>query len=100
MRGAVDRIAADPHAGGLAAAPAGQLPDRLIGQRSAARDDADAALFVNIAGRDPDAAAALGTVAFAGRHDAGAVRADQPGPLSLHRAPDPHHVVHRNAFRD
>ena len=59
MRGAVDRIAADADAGGLADAAAGELPDRFVGQRAAARDDADVALFVNVAGRDADAAAAV-----------------------------------------
>jgi hypothetical protein len=33
VRGAVDRVAADADAGALAHAAAGQLPDRLVGQR-------------------------------------------------------------------
>jgi hypothetical protein len=59
VRRAVDRIAADADAGGLADAAAGQLPDGLVSQRAAARNDADVAFFVNVAGRDADAAAAV-----------------------------------------
>ena len=70
VRRAVDRVAADADAGGLADAAAGQLPDRLVGQRAAARDDADVALLVNVAGRDADAAAAVRILARAGRDDA------------------------------
>ena len=77
VRGAVDRIAADADAGGLADAAAGELPDRLVGERAAARDDADVALLVNVAGRDADAAAAGGILPVAGRDDAGAVGADE-----------------------
>ena len=59
VRGAVDRVAADADAGGLADAAAGELPDGLVGQGAAAGDDADVALLVNVAGRDADAAAAV-----------------------------------------
>ena len=41
--GAVDGVAADPHAGRLAEAALGELVDHLVGQRAAARHDADAA---------------------------------------------------------
>ena len=78
MRGAVDRIAADADAGGLADAARGQLPHGFVGQRAAARDDADVALLVNVTGRDADAAAAVGILAFAGRDDARTIRADEP----------------------
>ena len=60
VRGAIDRIAADADAGALAVAAGGELPDRLVGQRAAAGDDADVAALVNVAGRDADAAAAVG----------------------------------------
>ncbi len=59
VRGAVDRVAADADAGGLADAAAGELPDGFVGQRAAARHHADMALLVNVAGRNADAAAAL-----------------------------------------
>ncbi len=78
MRRAVDRIAADADAGGLADAARSELPDRLVGQRAAARDDADVSFFVNVAGRDADAAAAVRILALAGRDDAGTVRPDEP----------------------
>ena len=101
MRRAVDRIAADADAGGLADAARGQLPDRLISQRAAARNHADVALFVDVTGRDADAAAAVGILAFAGSHDAGAIRPDEPRPsVALHRAFHADHVAHGNAFRD
>ena len=38
---------------------AGQLPDRFVSQRAAAGDDADVSFFVDVAGRDADAAAAV-----------------------------------------
>jgi hypothetical protein len=44
----------------------------LVGQRAGARDDADLAALVDVAGHDAD-------LAFVGRDDAGAVRADQRG---------------------
>ena len=62
----------------LADAARGELPDRFVGQRAAARDDADVALLVNVAGRDADAAAAVRILAFAGRDDAGTIRPDEP----------------------
>ena len=66
MGGAVDRIAADAHTGGLPDAAAGQLPDRLVGERAAARNDADVALLVNVAGSNADAAAAGGILSLPG----------------------------------
>ena len=63
----------------LADAAAGQLPDRLVGQRAAAGNDADVALFVNVSRRDADAAAAMGILALAGRDHARAIGADEPG---------------------
>jgi hypothetical protein len=55
---ALDRIAADADAGRLAHAGAGHLPDRLVGQRAAARDDADLARLVDVGRHDADLAAA------------------------------------------
>ena len=51
------------------------LPDGFVGQRAAAAHDADLARLVDVAGHDAD-------LAFAGRDDAGAVRADR-APASL-----------------
>ena len=62
----------------LADAAAGELPDRFVSQRAAARDDADVAFLVNVTGRDADAAAAVRILARAGRDDAGTIRADEP----------------------
>ena len=46
-----------------------QLADRFISKRARARHDADPSFFMNMPGHDAD-------LAFAGRDDAGAVRAD------------------------
>ena len=100
MRGAVDGIAANADAGGLADAAAGELPDCFVSQSAAAGDDADVAFFVNVTGSNADAAAAVGIFAFAGSDDSGTVRPDQPGLLALHGALDFHHVVDGNAFGD
>jgi len=68
-RRADEGIAADADAGGLAMRAA-SIDGRLRSQRAAAADDADISLLVNAAGHDAD-------LAFAGRNDAGAVRADE-----------------------
>ncbi len=70
--GAVDRVAADADAGGLAEAGGRGLRHRFVGQRARARDDADLAALVDMAGHDAD-------LAFARGDDAGAVRADRGG---------------------
>ncbi len=54
--GALDRIAADTDAGGLAEAFGGGLKHRFIGERAGARDDADLAGLVNVARHDADLA--------------------------------------------
>ncbi len=100
MRGAVHRVAADADTGGLTDAAAGELPDGFISQSTAARDDAEVALFVNLTGGDADATAAVGIFAGAGSDDAGAVRPDEPGLFAQHGAFDLHHVVDGNAFGD
>src|SRR5439155_1587938 len=53
-RGAVDGIAADPDTRRLADPPRRQLTDDLVGQRAAARDDADVTGLVDVAGHDAD----------------------------------------------
>src|SRR5229473_4616946 len=92
-RGADDGIAADADAGGLADAELRQLMDGFVGQRAAAADDADVSRLVNAAGHDAD-------LAFAGRNDAGAVRADEARFLEVHNGGDAHHVDGGNAFGD
>ena len=52
------RIAADADAGGLSQAEARELCDRFVGQRAAARHDADAAGFADVARHDADLALA------------------------------------------
>ena len=98
--GAVDRIAADADAGGLADAAAGELPDGFVGEGAAAGNDADLALLVNVTWRDANATAAVRILARAGRDDAGAIGADQPGRPAFHRPLDLHHVVDRDALGD
>ncbi len=68
--GTDDRVAANADAGGLPDAEARELVDGFIGERAAAADEADIALLVDRAGHDAD-------LAFAGRNDAGAIRADE-----------------------
>src|SRR5690606_13896969 len=70
VRGADDRVATDPDAGGEADVP--QLVHELVGERAGLGDQADRA-GVGDVGRD-DAG-----VRLPGRGDAGAVRADDPG---------------------
>ena len=100
MRCSIDRVAADADARGLPCPAAGELPDCFVGERAAARDDADVALLVNVAGRDADAATAVRILAFAGRHDAGTIRADEARLTAFHRALHLDHVVDRNALGD
>ena len=100
VRRAVDRIAADADAGALAVAAGGQLPDGFIGQRAGAGDHADVALLVNVAGRDADAAAAVGVLPVARSDDARAVWPDEAGLGAAHGLLHFHHVVDRDAFGD
>src|ERR1019366_7925183 len=92
---AVHRIAAGTDAGGLAQAQLHQLPDRFIGQRARARNDADASLLVDVAGHDAD-------LDFVRCDDTGTVRSDQNALLVLlaHAVLDFDHVTHRYAFGD
>src|SRR6202000_638326 len=66
---AVDRVAADADAGGLAQAFVGGLEHGFIGQRARTRHDADLARLVDMTGHDAD-------LRLAGGDDAGAVRPD------------------------
>src|SRR6202048_3941968 len=91
--GALDRIPADTDRGGLPESFCSSLIYCLVGQRSRARDDSDAPLFEDIAGHDSD-------LALTGRHNAGAIRADQPRLGIIERATDLDHVGHRNPFGD
>src|SRR5579862_4993551 len=97
---AVDGVAADADAGALAVAAARERPHGLVSQGAGARDDADAAALVDVAGGDADAAAAVRFLALAGRHEAGAIRADEPGLAALHGRFYFHHVLDRDAFGD
>src|ERR1035438_1455304 len=98
VRGAVDRVTADTDTSGLADAAAGELPNGFVGQGAAARNHADMALLVNVPGSDADTAAAVRILAGAGRHNTGAIGADQPGRPAFHRALDLDHIVDRDAF--
>jgi hypothetical protein len=96
---AVDRIAADADRRRLAEADFGQLADRFVGQRARTRDDADAALAVDVAGHDAD-------LDFVRRDQARAVGSEQQGLLAalgflgLHLVARLEHVAHRDAFGD
>jgi hypothetical protein len=96
---AVDRVAADADRAGLAQADLGELRHGFIGERAGARDDADAALAVDVAGHDAD-------LDLVGRDQAGAVGAQQQrllaalGFLGLHLVAHFQHVAHRDAFGD
>src|SRR6478735_6735176 len=50
----VGRVAADADRARLAEADVGELRDRLVGERAGAADDADPALFVDVARHDAD----------------------------------------------
>src|SRR5690348_6958428 len=98
--GAINGIAADADAGGLADAAAGELPNGLVGQSAATRDDADVALFMDVARGDADAAAPEGIFARTGGDDAGAIGSDEARGLAVHGAFDLHHVVDGDPLGD
>ena len=91
--GAVNRVAADADAGGLAEADGGGLVHGFVGQRAGAGDDADHARLVDVAGHDAH-------FAFAGGDDAGAVRADEADARAADGGFDFEHILHRDAFGD
>ena len=65
-----------------------------------AGDDANVASFVNVAGRDADAATAMGIRPVAGSDNARTIWPDEAGLGAAHRVFDFHHVVDRDAFGD
>src|SRR5215472_12691818 len=71
VAGSDDRIATNSDAGRLTQAQLSQLVDRLVGEGSGARDDADATRLVDVTRHDTDFALARGD-------DSGAVGANQP----------------------
>ena len=91
--GAVNRVATNTNAGGLAEADAGGLVHGFVGQRAGSGDDADHAGLVNVAGHDAH-------FAFAGGDDAGAVRPDEADVRAAQGGFDFEHVQHRDAFGD
>ncbi len=97
---AVNGVAANARAGGLAQAAGRQLGHRLVGQGAAAGHHADVPFAVQLAGDDADAAAAVRIGAIARGGDAGAIRPEQFRGRILEDAFDLHHVAHRDAFGD
>src|SRR5690606_12258847 len=91
--GAIDRVATNADAGGLAKARRRGLGNRFIGERARARHDADRARLVDMARHDAD-------LALARRDDARAVRTDKARPGAGQRALHLHHIEHRNALGD
>ena len=92
---ALHGVAAYADHGGLAQALAGQLPDRLVGERAGAGDHADMPFLVDVAGHD------------AGFAFAGVMTPGQLGPTSVRRGRaqrrglfHAHHVQHRDALGD
>jgi len=100
MRGAVDRIAADTDASGLADVFDGELVNRFVGQSAGAGNHADVTFLVNVTRGDTDAAAAGGVGAITGSHYAGAVRTEEAGFATGHGAFYADHVFDRDAFGD
>ncbi len=92
-RCADDGIATDADARGLANAKPRQLVDGFVGERAAAADDADVALFVDAAGHDAN-------FAFAGGDDARAVGTDEARFVEIDGGGSANHVDDWNAFGD
>src|SRR5688572_20076265 len=91
--GAVDRVAADADAGGLAKAGSRSLGHCLIGKRAGAGNNTDLAALVDVARHDAD-------LALTRRDDAGTVRPDQAGVRTGEGALHLDHVEHRNPLGD
>ena len=111
----LDRIAADPDAGGLPDAELRALPHRLVGEGAGAADDPHRLAGggvglgeVDVAGHDPQLATALeggrSALAFfppAGRDDPGAVGSDEMGRGEVAQGGlDPDHVLGGDALGD
>src|SRR5579859_742690 len=87
-------VATNPDGRGLSDAALRELEDRFVGQGAGARDDADIAFLVNMAGHDADLAPPR-------RYDAGTIRANQPRlSFQLQILVGAHHVEHWDAFGD
>ena len=93
MLQSIDRIAADAYTGRLAQSTLHQLTDRLVGQCSRARDDANAPLLVYLARHDAD-------LDLVGSDDAWTVGTNKDRLLALHAVTRANHVAHRDAFGD
>src|SRR5207253_9818803 len=92
-RQTVDTIAADTDTSWLAVAARSQLPDCLVSECSRARDHANIAWLVNVAGHDPNLASTRCDNPWA-------IRPDQPRFFTVDERFDAHHVHHRYSFRD
>src|SRR5262249_5448631 len=84
VAGADDGIAADADAGALAVVALGKLRHDFISERAAARDHADLAGLVDVAGHDAD-------LGLAGRDEAGAIGADHTHAAAFHFPINAHH---------
>src|SRR5580658_3316932 len=93
VRCADDRVATNTDRRRLTEAARRQLINRLVRQRTRARDDANTSLFVNTPRHDAD-------LRLARRDHTRTVRPDEPRLRVLHNLPHLHHVQHWNAFRD
>src|SRR6266850_515267 len=89
--GADEGVAADPDTRGLPHPMRRELVDDLVGQRAAARNDADLPRRADVAGDDAD-------LALARRDQTRTVRSDQTRPPLVDERQDPRHVQHRNSF--
>jgi hypothetical protein len=88
-----DRVAADADASRLADAEGSELADRLVGEGAGARNDADVARQMDLAGHDAD-------FASAGGDDARAVRTDEANGFAVEPPSDADHVHDRDALGD
>src|SRR4051794_32469682 len=74
MRGAIDWVAANAHAGALADATTSELPHCFISEGATAGDNADVAFLMDVTRSFSNPAAAIGIFAFPRRDHPGAVR--------------------------
>src|SRR5213593_4825124 len=88
-----DWIATDANGRGLPHAGLTQALDHFVGQRAAARHDADGALPIDVVRDDAD-------LRLAGCDQPRAVRSDQLDAGILDERPRPHHVVKGNSLGD
>ena len=100
MRGAIDRITSNAHAGALAITELRQLPHSFIGQRAGTRNHTDIAALVNVSRRNANAATAMAFLTATRRHQSRAVWPDEARLGSGKHRLDPHHVHHGNPLGD